>query len=170
MKSNTIVILFALLVSSLSAQTDAIDRFFSKYQEHDDFTVVFISPKMFNMMGSGLEGKESSEFKEIVKDIKSLKILTASDNEQKYYKEFTKKLPKNEYEVLLNVREKDQNVQFFTKESGNQIQELLLMVGGDEFVLMSFTGNLDLNKISKLTKSMNISGSEHLLKVKDKKK
>lgn len=170
MKSNILIFFFSLLISSVSAQNDAIDRFFSKYLDHKDFTSVVISPKMFEMMTSDLEENDENEFKEVIKDIKSLKILTAKDIDHKYFKEFIKKLPKNEYEVLLEVREKDQNIKFYTRESGNQVIELLLLIGGEEFVMMSFGGNLDLNKISKLAKSMNINGAEHLLKIKDKKK
>lgn len=170
MKSNTLIFFFALLISTVSAQNDAVDRFFSKYLDHDDFTAVVISPKMFNMMASGLEGNDETEFKEVIKNIKSLKILTANDKDQKYFKEFINKLPKSEYEVLLEVREKGQNIKFYTRESGNQVTELLLLIGGEEFVMMCFGGNLDLNKISKLAKGMNINGAEHLMKVKDKKK
>lgn len=170
MKSNILIFFLALLISSVSAQNDAIDRFFSMYLDHKDFTSVVISPKMFDMMASDLDENDKNEFKEVIKDIKSLKILTAKDNDHKYFQDFIKKLPKNEYELLLEVREKDQNIKFYTRESGNQVAELILMIGGEEFVMMCFGGNLDLNKITKLAESMDINGAEHLLKIKDKRK
>ena len=54
------------------------------------------------------------------------------------------------------MRDKDgDNVEFLIKESNNVIQELLLLSGGkEEFVLLSFMGNLDLNKITRLAKEI----------------
>ena len=69
----------------------------------------------------------------------------------------------------MTVRDKESNVRFVTKESNGLISELLLLVGGkDEFVMMSFVGNIDLNKIAKLAKKLDIDGAEHLDKVKKK--
>ena len=51
------------------------------------------------------------------------------------------------------------------------INELLLLVGGkDEFVMVSFIGNIDLNKISKLAKVLDVEGAEHLDKLEDRPK
>jgi len=52
--------LFSLLVAlfiSVSAygQTDAIDRFFEDYQDNDDFSMVYVSPKMFQMFAQVAE-------------------------------------------------------------------------------------------------------------------
>ncbi|MBK7637736.1 MAG: DUF4252 domain-containing protein [Saprospiraceae bacterium] len=56
-----------------------------------------------------------------------------------------------------------------TKEANGTINELLLLVGGKtEFVMMSFVGNIDLNKIAKLAKKLDIDGAEHLDKVRKK--
>ena len=122
---------FAILVSlSLSAQSDAIERFFKDYQEDKNFSVVYVAPKMFQMVS---------------------------------------KITSEEYEELVTIKEKDSNIRFVTKESNGTISELLLLVGGnDEFVLMSFVGNIDLNKIAKLAKKLDIDGAEHLDKVKKK--
>jgi hypothetical protein len=39
-------------------------------------------------------------------------------------------------------------------DAKDKIAELLLLVGGDDFVLLSFVGNLDLDKIVKLANEM----------------
>lgn len=167
---NIFSLAVALCISlSATAQADAIERFFKDYQEDDNFTVVYVSPKMFQMVSKVSDGSEDKEPSAIVKDLKGLRILTSKVNPDKIYKEANKRLNIKEYEELVTVREKDSNVRFVTKELNGVINELLLLVGGkDEFVMMSFVGNIDLNKIAKLAKKLDIDGAEHLDKVNKK--
>ncbi len=167
---NIFSLAVALCISlSATAQADAIERFFKDYQEDDNFTVVYVSPKMFQMVSKVSDGSEDKELSAIVKDLKGLRILTSKVNPDKIYKEANKRLNIKEYEELVTVREKDSNVRFVTKESNGVINELLLLVGGkEEFVMMSFVGNIDLNKIAKLAKKLDIDGAEHLDKVNKK--
>lgn len=161
----------AMFISFASfAQVDAIERFFKDYQEDQNFTVVYVSPKMFQMVSKATDGGTDQELAAIVKDLKGLRILTTEVNPDKIYKEANKRLNIKEYEELVTVRDKDSNVRFVTKETNGMISELLLLVGGkDDFVMMSFVGNIDLNKISKLAKKLDIDGAEHLEKVNKKK-
>ena len=169
---RSITTVFALLIAILpcTSQTNAIDRFFSAYENNENFTVVYVSPKMFEMVAKVTNDSKNSDIKELVKDIKGLKILSTNKDPLKYYAEAAKKIPLGEYEVLMTVKDKGDNVKFLTKGNGDVVDELLLLVGGaDDFVLMSFVGKLDLNKISKLANKLDIQGSEHLDKLKDKK-
>ena len=161
----------AILISYSSfAQVDAIERFFKDYQEDKNFTVVYVSTKMFQMVSKATDGGTDQELASIVKDLKGLRILTTEVNVDKVYKEANRRINIKEYEELMTVRDKDSNVRFVTKEANGLISELLLLVGGkDEFVMMSFVGNIDLNKISKLAKKLDIDGAEHLDKVNKKK-
>ncbi len=160
----------ALFISmSASSQTDAIERFFKDYQDDENFTVVYVSPKMFQMVSKVTDGNEDKELSAIVKDLKGLRILTSKVNPGKVYTEANKRLNIKEYEELVTVREKDSNVRFVTKEANGVINELLLLVGGkEEFVMMSFVGNIDLSKIARLAKKLNIDGAEHLDKINKK--
>ncbi|MBL0100962.1 MAG: DUF4252 domain-containing protein [Saprospiraceae bacterium] len=51
--SFAIALLFSI---STSSQTDAIERFFKDYQDNDNFTVVYVSPKMFQMVSKVTDG------------------------------------------------------------------------------------------------------------------
>ncbi|HPN71392.1 MAG TPA: DUF4252 domain-containing protein [Saprospiraceae bacterium] len=166
MRIITSFLLALFFTATASAQVDAIDKFFNQYQENKDFTVVYVSPKMFQMVSKATNEVEDKELKALIAGIKGLKILTNKVESAKYYAEAIKKLPVNEYETLITVRDKGQNVKFLTKGTGDIVNELLLLVGGGEdFVLMSFVGNLDLNNIAKLAKKINIDGAEHLEKI-----
>jgi trimethylamine:corrinoid methyltransferase-like protein len=164
MKSLLSFALTLIFFTSAYSQNDAIDKFFQSYQNDENFTMVYVSPKMFKMVSKVMEGQEDEEIKELVKDIEGLKILSTETDPMNYYAEAKKKIPTDSYEVLMTVRDKGSNVKFLTKESSDDvIEELLLIVGGeDNFTLMSFIGKLDLNKLAKLAKKLDIDGVEHL--------
>ncbi len=167
---------FFTCIATFSFGQDAITKYFDNYMDDQRFTSVYISPKMFSMI-SKVDFKDTDpkfkEMMEVIKDLKGLRILTAdSDDKQKVngqqlYKEAMSKINTQEYEVLMTVRDKGDDVRFYTKEKDNLISELLLLTGStEEFTLLSFIGNIDLQKIAKLGKVLNIEGAEHLDKLK----
>jgi hypothetical protein len=166
---SVFVVLFFSFQSQ--AQPDAIEKLFNDYQKNEDFSVVFVGPKMFQMFVKATNNGESDdEFKDVVKDLKGLRIMSTSKKTLATYAEANKRLNANGYEELMTVKDKGSNVRFVTKESNKTITELLLVVGAaDNFTMMSFTGKIDLNKISKLAKTLDIKGAEHLDKVNKKK-
>jgi hypothetical protein len=69
----------------------------------------------------------------------------------------------------MTVRSKDDDVHFMIKANGNIIRELLMIsVSEDGFTLLSFVGDIDLNKLSKLSSDMGIKGMENLKNAKRK--
>lgn len=161
-----IILMFTVLAASAfsaSGQGDAIDRFFESYQDNDDFTSVYVSPRMFQMVAKVAGDEMEGELADVVKDLKGLQVLTTEINPMTYYKEAVKKIPTGEYELLVKVKEEDQNVRIFSKSTGDIVHELLVIVGGeDEFILLSFVGNIDINKLAKLAKMLDIDGAKSL--------
>ncbi len=170
------VLLLPLLfiAATLSAQNDAINRFFSQYMDDERFTVVFVSPKMFNLVSKiSTDDEDWEKFRDVVGGLKGLRVLTADSiaDGMKLYKEALDKVPATEYEELLTVRDGKENVRIWVKDSGNIINELLLLVGApDQFVLLSLSGKIDLDKVSNLSKGLDINGVKHLEKVKTKER
>jgi tetrahydromethanopterin S-methyltransferase subunit G len=166
---STIIIL--LLAVSVHAQNDAISKYFDQYLDDDNFTVVYVSGKMFDMIAKvdidELEDEEAQIIMDVAKDIKGLRVLVTDVDPKQYYKQARKLVKSNDgYEVLLTVRDKGDNVNFWIKEKDNVIEELFLLVGSeDEFVMVSFLGQLDLNKIAQLADKIEMSGAEHLQKI-----
>ena len=162
---SLLVVLF--LAVNANAQVDAIDKFFETYQEDDDFTMVYVSPKMFKI-GAKVAGDElDAELQSLMKDLKGLKVLRTEKDASAVYKSALNKLPTNEYEILMTARDEGQNVKILTKtKSDDIIEELLLLVGGeDEFILVSFIGNINLNDLAKVASSLDIDGVKHLEKL-----
>lgn len=150
------------IVSIASAQTsnaNAIDKYFQQYLDDDRFTVVYISSKLMSMFGKldvesmEMDDNETAAIIDLASDLKGIRILVAEEDGAVFYKEAKQKINTTEYEILMTVRNADdQNVDFLVKEdSAGTMEELLLLVGGgEEFVLMSFVGKIDMEKISKL--------------------
>ncbi len=165
------IILFSitlLLINvNIFAQNNAIDNLFEKYTDNDDFTSVYISSKMFSTIA-----KSNSEEKvdDVLSSLKGMNILTTEKNPKDFFKEAKKKLYNNDYEELMRVKDKGANVLFFVKESDGKIaKELVLLVGeSDETVLISFGGNINLDKISDLGKTLNIKGANKLGELKNR--
>ena len=160
-------------IFSAAAQNDAITRFFNQYAEDERFTVVYIAPKLFQLVAKvETDDEDWNNIRQVVKDLGGLRVLAADSiaNGLEMYKSALSKVPAGEYSELLTVRDKDENVRIWTKDSGNIIEELLLLVGKpDEFVMLSFTGKIDLDKISSLSKVLDVKGADELEKIKSNK-
>ncbi|MDO8368049.1 MAG: DUF4252 domain-containing protein [Saprospiraceae bacterium] len=158
---------------SAAAQNDAITRFFNQYAEDERFTVVYIAPKLFQLAAKiETDDEDWNNIREVVKDLGGLRVLVADSitDGVALYKSALSKVPVSEYSELLTVRDKDEHVRIWTKDAGNIIEELLLLVGKpDEFVLLSFTGKIDLDKISSLSKVLDVKGADQLEKIKTTK-
>lgn len=147
---------------------NAIDKYFKQYVEDERFTIVYLSPKLFELLGKfqfdemDMDDEEAQAFFELVKETRGLRILTTDENPRGFYDEAKQKINTSEYEVLMTVRNnKDkENIEFLVIQNGDYINELLLLVGGqEEFVMMSFIGKLSLKNISNLANTMDDDGN-----------
>lgn len=170
-----IIINFVLTVCSIAiyAQNTAVDRLFDKYSGKDGFTTVYVSKYMFNLFAQiESDDEDFNEFEEVVSKLNSIKILASDGTEAlsgiNFYNEIMNELPVKEYKELMRIKEKDQDMKFLIREDNGNINELLMVVGGlRENVLISIQGNIDLETISKLSKTMNIEGMENLEKIEE---
>ncbi len=164
-----------LVVSSLTAQNDAITRFFDRYVDDERFTVVYVSPKLFQLLSKiSVDDPDWANVQSVIKDLGGLRVLTADSiaDGTAMFKEALSKVPTGEYAELITVRDGKENVRIWTKDTGGSvIEELLLLVGSPtEFTLLSFTGKIDLDKISSLAKAVDMDGFEQLEKIGTGKK
>ena len=164
-------ILLALVVMQVQAQDDAITKFFSKYVEDDDFTQVTVTSRMFGLFANlDAEDEEDNELMDAISKVKGLRILAKEDAEdgKALYKEAFSLIPAKDYDELMSIREKDSDMKFLIKEKDGKIAELLMIMGGDdEFFLLSLVGEIDLNQIAKLSRTMDIDGFDKLGKINE---
>ena len=173
MKKITGILLICFVPAFVvQAQNDAITQLFDQYYNDEAFTKVSISSKMFELFTKIEPGDEDEE--EVLKAIsqlEGLKVLAADSigNSKAMYDDVVKKVSANGYEELMEVKDASENMKFMIREEDGIINELVTVVGGNKsFALISLYGVIDLKNISKLSKSMNIKGMEHLKNI-DKK-
>ncbi len=162
-------ILFIAILSSLAwniQAQDAISKFFSKYENDMDFVHVSMTSRMFGLMSNlELEDPEDQAISDAISKLTGLKILAKEDTDQAkaLYQEAFRLIPASEYDELMSVRSEDKNMKFMIKERGGTINELLMVMGGDqEFFILSIVGDIDLEQIAKLSKALDIDGLDNL--------
>lgn len=170
MKKN-ILLAAAMMMSFAAFSQDVIERYFKEMNNDEQVTKVSISSKMFELfMHIDSEEQSEKELLETVSKLKGMKILIKEEvaNGEQLYKSAIKK-PNADYEVLMTVEDDDEDLTFFIREENGVIAELVMIAGGkDNFVLLSLIGEIDLNQISKLSKSMNIEGMDNLEKIEQR--
>ena len=151
-KIITIICLVCIPLFAIS-QTSPVDKLFEKYSGEEGFTSVYISKYMFELFAHiDSEDEDFQEFEEIVSQLTGIKILVSEGYSAagiNFYDEIINEIPISEYKELMVVKEKDQDFKFLIKETDGIISELLMIGGGEENMLLSIQGNIDLKSISK---------------------
>lgn len=164
MKKWICIGLFLIGTGSVQAQ-DLVSDFLAKTKENKVFTQVNISSRMFQMISEITDAETES----IIRNLTGMKMLTTEQETDRYFQEVRTMLQKRkpEYEELMSILEEGEQVWMYVREKNKEIVELVILVGGkEEFMLMSFCGVIDLKKISRLAKAVNVEGMEYLGKVK----
>ncbi len=168
---KTLVVFIALIIVPLfaAAQASPADKIFEKYSGREGYTSVYISKYMFGLF-SGMETKDK-EIENILGKLTGIRILASEEKQSagvNFFAEIMKELPRDQYQELMVIKEKGQDFQFLIREKDGLITELLMVAGGESNnALISIQGNIDLNTISKLSRSMNIGGLDALERIEE---
>ena len=167
MKKIIIATVFALMPILDFAQSA-----FDKFDGQDDVTSIIVNKKMFDLMSKvkmDASDKQAQQYLNLIKKLDNLKVFTTKsvrvENEMKS--------AANQYiksaglEELMRVNESGRNIKILVKSgtTDSKVKELLMFIEGakgDDTVLMSLTGDFDLNEISTLTDRMKIPGGDDL--------
>lgn len=151
------------------AQESPLDRFFDRYEKDTSFTVIHISPRMFQMFsqvaGSVAQQEGQEQVLDVARKLTGLRILTkdpCSDGLQLYRQ--ASALLSRHYQELMSIRDKGSNLRFLVKQDpSGDIHELVMLLDSDkQFLAMSLTGTIDLKELSQIAGSMNIQGFDKL--------
>ncbi len=154
---------------------------FDSYEDEKDVTSVVVTKNMFKLLAEiDLESNdpEVKDYLELVNNLDNIKIFIT--NNPAVAKRMSADVQKyigsaKGLNELMRVKDEGKNIKFYSKEGKSEsfVSELLMFMDGnidgkDGTMIMSITGNIDLKKISKLTKDLKVPGSEELKNI-DKK-
>ncbi len=167
MRKLILTAIIALMPTVFLAQVSA----FSKYEDRDDVTSVIVNKKMFEMIGK-TKVKEAPEYVDLIKKLDNLRVFTTQNAKTSADIKATANahIKSVGLEELMRVNDKGQNIRIMVKTGATEtkVKELLMFIEGagkgSDTVLMSLTGEFDLNDISMLTEKMNLPGGNELKK------
>lgn len=167
MKKTIIIIATAFLINGVQAQDNAINKYFADYIEDTSFTKVTVTSKMFSLFTEiDTEDENEKELLEAMSKLKGIKALVNEDpsNPKGMYRDAVEKISNNrDYEELLSIEDAEEDVRFMIKDKNGIINELLMVAGGNKnFMVLSLYGEIDLKKISRLSRVMNVHGLDKL--------
>lgn len=169
MKKFVITLVVVLMSSPFFAQGA-----FDKFDGQDDVTSIIVNKKMFDLMSKvkmDASDKEAQQYLNLIKKLDNLKVFTTKstrvENEMKVASE--KYIKTAGLEELMRVNQEGKNIKILVKSGvkDTQVRELLMFIEGgkgEDTVLMSLTGDFDLNEISVLTDKMRFPGGDVLKK------
>ena len=184
MKNKLVVFVMAIMLFPLTSMGQNI---FEKYSDNHDVTYVSIKPKMFQMLAKmdiDTDDPETKAYVEMVKSITSFKTIVTDNKAISNDIAGWVKSRSGSLEELMEVKDDGVEVKFYVQEGkdSDHVKELLIFVNGlnevtkgkdiningknreIETVVVSLTGDINLNEISKLTSKMDLPGSDKLKK------
>jgi hypothetical protein len=166
MMKKIALLLSILMVSVIvAAQGSPIDKLFNKYSGNDGFTTVLVNQDMFEIFSKmeKAEGDIEGDIGGVMGNIKKVRVLAQEDEEGNTkginFMDELNGMDFNEYKELIKVRESDEEVLILAREEGNKFAELLIIVSGDDNVLVSVEGLFSMSDLGSLSK---LEGLENL--------
>lgn len=156
MKRAIFLLVVIALPAMMIAQNSAVDNLFNKYKGKDGVTTVMIGPELFRVMkGMEIDDLEDSDIP--FDKVSSVKILTIEDDDAyegvNFYDEIKGKLKTDDFAEVVTVDDGGETVRIWMKADKAVVKEFLLIVGGDDNVLIYITGNFNMNDLEHLAES-----------------
>ena len=175
MKTNKIILVLLLAVTPFVSFSQSL---FEKYEDLDEVTTMVVTKSAFRLLGKiGVENSDKGMIDaNDVQNLDNLAVYTTDDpsiaarmkaDVKKYLKTAT-------LSELFRVKDKDGNVKIYVKEGRDDkhVKELFMIIEGikhvnldgrkPNIVIMTLTGDIDLEKVGKVINKMNVPGGHHI--------
>ena len=135
----------AFLFTSCNTNPPGVSKAFSKYSHEDGVTSITVPGWLIGIAGK--IGDLDKEERELLDCIDKVKVLAIENDELNarinLHEEFYSHINKNsDYEELLTVSDDRENVTIFGKMNEGVITEMVILVGGDENVMVYLKGEI----------------------------
>ena len=146
---STLIIAFSV---SLFAQPAGFDRLYYNYKGEEGVVALRIPGFVMRLAGSIAD--LDREEKQLLRSLRSVTVLTIEESHLYPGVNFTEEVDlskmKNGYQMLLEVHDGDEDVVIAAREKKGKITDLIVVVGGDENVLVHVRGRMQSNLLESL--------------------
>jgi hypothetical protein len=157
-----VILLIALVISPMISYGQSI---FDKLEDTKGISSVIVNKEAFEILSKfnvNTEDNEAMQVFEMIKDLNELKIFSANNSKVVLDMSNMVKSAIKNYKLIefIRVKEDDSQVKIYVKygENKDYVSEVLMYVTGveeetngfSEAVVISLTGNIDINKLSKI--------------------
>ncbi len=151
MKKIALFIPILFLPLLMTAQQTPIDKLFEKYNGKEGFTTVLVTQDMFKVISEMEE--EKGEIEGTLGKVERVRVIAQEDEadiEGVNFMDELKGVEFDDYKELVVVKEANQEVLVLAKEEDGKIRELLVLVGGEDNVLVSVEGRFTMDDLEAL--------------------
>jgi hypothetical protein len=146
MKTIQFFLLATLLLFSSCEYNPGVSEAFTKYRFKDGVTTITIPGWVINL-AANFGDIEKSE-RELLQSIDKVRVLVVEDDDLNarinLHREFSTKINrKNDYEELMTVRDKNEDITIFGKMDEFVIKEMVILVGGEDNAMIYVRGEID---------------------------
>jgi len=144
-----------LFTFSACETNPGVSEAFTKYRYRKGVTTITVPGWVIGMAARW--GDLEKEERQLLKSIDQVKVLSIEDDDlnarTNLHKAFFETVrERRDLEELMVVREHDAQLTIFGKINGEAIEEMVILVGGDENALVYLKGNLHASLINQMVK------------------
>ena len=153
MKKQILSLLIIVAGMSLYAQPDGIDRLYYTYRGEEG-VVAFRIPGFVMKLAGSIADLDHEE-KQLLRSLRSVTVLTIEEAHLYPGLNFTEEVDFSNFnkgfQLLMEVHEENEDVFIAARERNGKITDLIVVVGGDENVLVHVRGRMDSDLIENLS-------------------
>jgi hypothetical protein len=164
------LILSALIITmgvSLFAQPAGVDRLYYNYKGEEGVVALRIPGFLMKLAGSIAD--LDREEKQLLRSLRSVTVLTIEETDLYPGVNFTEEVDlsrmKGGYQMLLEVHDGNEDVVIAAREKKGKITDLIVIVGGDENVLVHVRGRMQSDLLENLAEVAGIDELKFTAKI-----
>ena len=162
-----LLLILLITISGIAhCQNNIISEFINNNSGKEGNTVIILSSKMFELFSN--TKNENPDYNTLMKNIENISMIISENKNtiNNINTNLLSNLYADNFELLMEIKEVNEDITFLIKEESDIINELIMLVDEEvKYSLVCIQGNIDLNFIPLLSKSMNIEGFDHFEKL-----
>lgn len=162
--------IMAIMTTSLLAQNNAIEKYFSQYKGDENWSKISVSGKVFEMTAYiDSEDEDLQEIKDFASGVEGLKVIFNDQLESGFglYPEACRKVASS-YEELMSVDDKEGKFTFYVDERRGVVKEFVVVGAGDSLMaVVSLVGDMDLKQLSNISRKIQMDGFDYVNKMNE---